>query len=54
MQQLGKGAKYDTRGLLPGYVPAQIHKEVIASLLLLRMKRGLKKIIQRVTYGPHF
>jgi hypothetical protein len=24
MQQLGKGAKYDTRGMLSGYVPAQI------------------------------
>jgi hypothetical protein len=54
MQQLGKGAKYDTRGMLPGYVPAQIQKEVIASLLLLRMKRGIQKLYQRVRYGPHF
>jgi hypothetical protein len=29
-------------------------KEVTASLLLLRMKRGLQKIVQRVKYGPHF
>jgi hypothetical protein len=54
MQQLGKGAKYDTRGLLPGYVPAQIRKEVTASILLLRMKRGIQKLVQRVRYGPHF
>jgi hypothetical protein len=48
MLQLGKGAKYDTRGLLPGYVPAQIQKEVTASILLLRMKRGIQKLFQRV------
>jgi hypothetical protein len=24
IQQLGKGAKYDTKGLLPGYVPPRI------------------------------
>jgi hypothetical protein len=54
MQQLGKGAKYDTRGMLPGYVPAQIQKEVTASLLLLRMKRGIQKLCQRVRHGPHF
>jgi hypothetical protein len=54
MQQLGKGAKYDTRGMLPGYVPTQIQKEVTASLLLLRMKRGIHKLCQRVRYGPHF
>jgi hypothetical protein len=48
MQQLGKGAKYDTRGLLPGYVPTQIQKEVTASILLLRMKRGIQKLFQRV------
>jgi hypothetical protein len=54
MEQLGKGAKYDTRGILPGYVPAQIQKEVTASLLLLRMKRGIQKLVQRVRYGPHY
>jgi hypothetical protein len=54
MEQLGKGAKYDTRGILPGYVPAQIQKEVTASLLLLRMKRGIQKLVQRVRYGPNY
>jgi hypothetical protein len=54
MHQLGKGTKYDTRGMLPGYVPAQIQKEVTASLLLLRMKRGIQKLCQRVRYGPQF
>jgi hypothetical protein len=41
MEELGKGAKYDTRGMLPSYVPAHIQKEVTVSLLLLRMKRGI-------------
>jgi hypothetical protein len=54
IQELGKGAKYDTRGMLPGYVLAHIQKEVTASLLLLRMKRGLQKLVHRVRYGPHF
>jgi hypothetical protein len=48
IQQLGKGAKYDTKGLLPGYVPPQIQKEVTASILLLKMKRGIQKLFQRV------
>jgi hypothetical protein len=41
MQQLGKGAKYDTRGLLAGYVPTKI-------------QRGILNIVQKVRYGPHF
>jgi hypothetical protein len=48
IQQLGKGAKYDTKGLLLGYVPPQIQKEVTASILLLRMKRGIQKLFHRV------
>jgi hypothetical protein len=48
IQQLGKGAKYDTKGLLPGCVPPQIQKEVTASILILRMKRGIQKLFQRV------
>jgi hypothetical protein len=54
MQQLGKGAKYDTRGLLPGYVPTEIQKEITASILLLKLKRGILNIVQKVRYGPHF
>jgi hypothetical protein len=54
MQLLGVAAKYSTGGLLPGYMPDAIKKEVTASLLLLKMKRGLKNFVQRVRYGPSF
>jgi hypothetical protein len=54
MQQLGVSVKYSAGGLLLGDVPQQIQKEVTTSLLLLKMKRGLKNFVQRVMYGPHY